>query len=422
MGQHTRPGHAWRGPVTAATGAAIVVTLLGVAANAAGSGYSPPCTDVESWECTQQRLGALESWAATAGFAHTAPIVTAPPTATSTVTRTLTSTTTTTAMATVTASPKSTATPTPTPAGTSEPVNNKASLPYSAGSFFTSELAGAPVDQRQTTAFRAFMAAHPDQKEVSYPLIRGVGGNRWGTVFAEGAASDPVWTLTGSVPTEVGHLETAGFHAPESLGAQLTGTSDSPFVVLDRASGFSVWAAKAVVVSDHTISVGAAGLFMHDSNGLDRRNPRSDSAVNFRSRGAIPDAMVIRQDLMTKAVASEGDLGHVLHLFFVETDSAAGHVHPMVGHESGKAGWGAAGQRIAVSATADLSGCSPHGLVLARTLQRHGAYLGDNAGGATSLKAQQDHEGTVWGSSLTAHELNGCVDWDDFVVIATGWQ
>jgi len=266
------------------------------------------------------------------------------------------------------------------------------------------------------------MAAHPDQKEVSYPLIRGVGGNRWGTVFADGAASDPVWKLTGSVPTEVGHLETTGFHAPESLGAQLTGTSDSPFVVLDRASGFSVWAAKAVVVSDHTISVGAAGLFMHDSNGLDRRNPRSDSAVNFRSRGAIPDAMVIRQDLMTKAVASGGDLGHVLHLFFVETDSAAGHVHPMVGHESGKAGWGAAGQRIAVSATADLSGCSPHGLVLARTLQRHGAYLGDNAGGATSLKAQQDHEGTVWGSSLTAHELNGCVDWDDFVVIATGWQ
>ena len=278
------------------------------------------------------------------------------------------------------------------------------------------------MDEGQTTAFRAFMATHPDQKETAYPLIRGVGGNKWGTVFVEGQASDPMWTLTGSVPDAVSQLETIGFHAPESLGEQLTGTSDSPFVVLDRASGFSVWAAKAVMVSDHTISVGAAGLFMHDSNGLDKRNPRSDSSVNFRSRGAIPDAMVIRHDLMSKAVASGGDLGHVLHLFFVETDSAAGHVHPMIGHESGKEGWGAEGQRIAVSPTADLSGCSPEGLVLARTLQRHGAYLGDNSGGATALKAQQDQGDALWGSSLTPDELGGCVDWEDFVVIATGWQ
>ena len=69
----------------------------------------------------------------------------------------------------------------------------------------------------------------------------------------------------------------------------------------------------------------------------------------------------------------------------------------MVGAESGKNGWGAEGQRLAVRPDADLSHCTPQGAVIARTLQRHGAYLGDNAGGATSLKAEQDDASSaVW--------------------------
>ena len=266
------------------------------------------------------------------------------------------------------------------------------------------------------------MKAHPDQRGTAYPLIRGPGGNSWGTAYAEGSAADPVWRLTGSVPSEVAVLRTQGFHAPESFGSMLTGTSDSPFVVVDRASGWSVWGAKASVTGDHVISVGAAGLFVHASNGLDRRSPFSDSAVNFRSRGAIPDAMVIRKDLVSWGVAMGGDLGHVLHLFMVETDSSAGYVHPMVGYESGKYGWGAEGQRIAIDPGVDLTtrGLSPEALVIARTLQRYGAYLGDNAGGPTSLKAEQESAGhPVWDGRLTADALRG-LSWDDFVVVSAG--
>ncbi len=294
-------------------------------------------------------------------------------------------------------------------------------LPYSDSSFFKSTVAGAPVDAAATAAFRAFMAGHPDQAGTGYPVIRGVDGNKWGVVYSEADGSDPIWRLTGSVPSEVARLSSIGFHAPESFGARLTGTSDSPFVVVDRASGITVWGAKASTAGNHVLTVGAAGLFEHASNGLDRRNPRSDSALNFRSRGAIPDAMVIRRDLMDRAIATGGDLGHVLHLFFVETDSAAGFVHPMVGAESGKSGWGAEGQRLAVRPDADLSGCSSQAAVIARTLQRHGTYLGDNAGGATSLKAEQDTAGgSVWGGTLHADELKGCISWADFVVVGAG--
>ena len=53
-------------------------------------------------------------------------------------------------------------------------------------------------------------------------------------------SGDPIWRLTGNVPREVSFLSTTGFHALRWLGAVLTGTSDSPFVVVDRASGVSV--------------------------------------------------------------------------------------------------------------------------------------------------------------------------------------
>lgn len=291
-------------------------------------------------------------------------------------------------------------------------------MAYSADSYFRSRVTGVPADPAATARFHQFMATHPDQVGTPYPVIRGAEGNAWGTAFAEGKASDPVWRLTGSVPGPVEDLRTTGFHAPEWFGAMLTGTSDSPFVVIDRASGVSVWAAKAEVVGDHLISVGAAGYFEHRSNGLDKRNPRSDSDRNFRSRGAIPDAMVIRKDAVYHAIRNGTSLGHVLHLFLVETDSAAGFTHPMTGAESGKYGFGAEGQRIAIRSDIDLSrrGLSPEGLVIARTLQEHGAYIGDNSGSLTALKAEQENGVRgVWGGRLTQDALRG-ITWNDFVV------
>jgi hypothetical protein len=263
---------------------------------------------------------------------------------------------------------------------------------------------------------RAFLKANPEQTDP-HPVLNGVGGNQWGMVYREGSATDPVWKLTGAVPTQVAFLSTTGFHAPADLADSITGTSDSPIVVMDRGTGMTVWAAKVAKGAGNTLTVGAAGAFMHDSNGLDRRRPEADSTINFRSRGAIPDAMVIRKDRLDWAVENNTDLGHVLHVFFVETNTAAGVKFPMVSQENGKTGWGAEGQRIAIDPAVDLTtrGLSPYGLAIARTLQRHGAYLGDNSGSGTALKLEQDQPAhRVWGDSISQHELAG-ITWADFV-------
>jgi hypothetical protein len=314
------------------------------------------------------------------------------------------------------------ATPTDTPTGTT-PAGGPF-LPYTAGSYFYSAPSDyGAIDPTLTSQMRSFMSSFADQKATPYPLLNGVGGNHWGMVYAEGSAGDPLWTLTGTLPTAVANrLSAVGFHAPAYLGDMLTGTSDSPFVVLDRVSGITIWGAGASKGAGNTIRVTAAGYFEHGSNGLDTRRPESDSTLNFRSRGVIPDSMVIRKDRLDWAVANHTDLGHVLEIFWPETDSSLGTRLPMVGAEGGKAGWGAEGQRIGIDPSINLAdrNCTPYARAIALTLQRHGAYLGDNSGGAAAFKMQQDTSAhPVWGASVQRNELSGCVSWPDFVAYST---
>lgn len=322
--------------------------------------------------------------------------------------------------ATATATPPTSPAASTTRPSRSAPPGDGPFLAYEPDSFFRSPLpATAPVDG--SSARGISLVKQHDVRD--YPRINGVEGNSWGMPFAMSSCSDPVWRLTGDVPAEAAHLRTEGFHAPARFAATLTGTSDSPLVVVDRCGnatmpdGFTLWAAKAVRGSGNTIQVGSAGAFDHTSNGLDQRNPASDSDVNFRSRGAIPDAMVIRDDLLSHAIDTGGDLGHVLHMFWWETDSAAGAVHPMTGAESGKSGFGAEGMRIRIrpDVRLDTRGCSPAGLAVARTLQHYGAYLGDNSGSSSALKAEQ-------GSTAITADALSCVTWDDFVFVQRGWE
>ncbi|MGH3470680.1 MAG: hypothetical protein ACRDPG_01370, partial [Nocardioidaceae bacterium] len=270
-----------------------------------------------------------------------------------------------------------------------------------------------------TRLFRQFMKTYPTQRGHRFPTINGTGANRWGTAYAMGLAHHPVWKLTGSIPPNLARLRRTGFHAPAWLGAVLTGTSDSPFCVVDRASGFTVFGTQAHVVAPRTIQVGSAGITYHHSNGLDHRNPRSNSRRNQTSRGRLSDAMVIRHDLFEYALKHGTDLGHVLHLYLCQTRSADGFRNPMVGDESGKNGFGAEGERIAIDPRVNLAkrGLSRSGLVIARTLQRHGCYFGDNSGSQSCLHAEQE-TGThrVWHGRLHQRSLRG-VTWDDFVVI-----
>ena len=297
-------------------------------------------------------------------------------------------------------------------------------FPYSADSFFRSRVTGAPIDAARTSQFHAFMASHPDQAGIDWPKIN--LNPDWAMSYHVGNATDPVWRLAGgnTADSRLAVLQTQGFHMADAVADTFpTGTQDRPGVMVDPVFGYTVQFADAVVnKATRTITVSNAGIMWHGSNGLDGRNPNSNDKRNFTSRGRIPDAMVIRRDQLDRAAANGTGLGHVLHLFFVETNTSDGVVHPMTGSESGKAGWGAEGERIRIRPDVDLQarGLTGAALVIARTLQENGAYIGDNSGSSTQIKASQP--GAYTGTNLATDALRGKISWADFEVLPRGWQ
>jgi hypothetical protein len=301
-------------------------------------------------------------------------------------------------------------------------------VPYTPDSYFRKPVAGLPVDATRTASFRTFMKTNPDQRSVTYPTITGQGTNPWGTTEHVGVATDPIWKLRNPT-TDTKILATQGWHMADSVADRIpTGTQDRPFLIVDRIFGYSLFCGDVVPdKSTRTITVGASAIFWHSSNGLDRRNPRTNDKRNYCSRGRIPDAMLIRPDLVRSGIANGTGLGHVLQMFLVATDArtfGTGYVHPMVGCEQRHIdGWGAEGERIAIRPDLDLKsrGLTDAALVVARTLQQHGAYIGDNSGSGSTLKGAQSTATykPYAGTNLTRDCLKGKITWDDFVVIAS---
>ena len=293
-------------------------------------------------------------------------------------------------------------------------------LPYGRRSYFRRPLRDPRINWDRTRTFRAFMASHPDQRDFDHPRLNGLDDNPWGTPYAMGRAKHPIWRLTGDLNEEVARLGRRGFHAPAWLGRVLTGTSDSPLCVVDRASGFTMFCNNAERVGRREIRGDAVSIFFHDSNGLDQRHRRSNSSRNFSSRGRIPDAMVIREDLVSHGIANDTDLGHVLHMFFVETRTRDGHKGPMINEEDDNYGFGAQGERIAIDPRINLRRrrLSPSAMVIARTLQNHGCYLGDNSGSQSALKMEQENDvRPVWRGHRLHRDSLRALSWKDFVVL-----
>lgn len=298
--------------------------------------------------------------------------------------------------------------------------------PYTPDSFFKSRADRLPTDDARTQRFRDFMRTFPDQVKsgdwpkvnvspdwaMSYHLERKVG------------AASPVWRLVGgntSVP-QLRVLASQGFHMPDEVADTFpVSTADRPGLMIDRRFGYTAQFADAVPdKAARTIEVSNAEIMWHDSNGIDGRSKavRGDPR-NYTSRGRIIDAMVVRRDLLDWAVANGTGLGHVLHLFHVETEDA--FCHPMIAAE-GQSGFGAEGERIRIDPSVDLAarGLTGAALALARTLQQHGCYLGDNSGSGSQIKASQ--KSAYAGTNLDTDCLRGKVRWDDFEVVERGAQ
>jgi hypothetical protein len=295
-------------------------------------------------------------------------------------------------------------------------------VPYTSDSFFRSHVEGAPIDAARTDTFHTFMATFADQQAVTWPKVN--MNDNWAMSYAVSTAADPVWKLTGTVPPAVAMLNNQGFHMPDSMADTFpTGPQDRPGLVVDTALGYSVLFADAVPnKTTRTISVSSAGMFWHSSNGLDKRNPKTNDTRNWVSRGRIPDAMTIRRDLLDYAVANNTGLGHVLHLYLAETRTADGYCHPLVRAENNQFGFGAEGERLRIAPGIDLAarGLTGAALAVARTLQQNGCYIGDNSGCSSAIKASQSFHYT--GTNLTTDCLKGMLSWQDFQVVQRGWQ
>lgn len=313
-------------------------------------------------------------------------------------------------------------------------------LPYTADSFFKSTVAGAPIDAALTSKFQYFMANQEDQAGINFPKVNlndGWSGHNWVS-----KSTDPIWKLTGTNGSmsdpALAIVKSQGVHLADSVWDTVpTGTQDRLLVIQDKVFGYTVQCADVVGnKTTRTWSASNCGIMWHSSNGLDRDNPLSNDQRNFTSRGRIPDSMQVPRSEIDAAVDAGTGLGHVMQMFFVATCGKDGHVHPMSGEEGSKICWTgqpidgpdndggifAEGTRLRIKPSVDLAarGLTGAALVIAKTLQQNGTYIGDNSGAATQLKIgpPSDYVGT----NLSTNVFSGKISWTDFEVIQPGWQ
>lgn len=270
---------------------------------------------------------------------------------------------------------------------------------YTTDAYLYARADALTVDTARTTAFRNFMATHPEQKATKYVKINGITAtNPWGTTYHHATtAGDPIWKAVGGTSPLTKLLNTQGVHIPDATLKRVpTGTQDRPMLIVDEVFGYSAFFADVKPnAANHTFTCSNAALYWHTSNGLDGRNPKSNDKRNYNSRGRIPDAMCIPGAEIKAAAAAGTDLGRKLQIFHVETRTTDGYTHPMVGCENGKNGFGAEGELLRLKPSIDYKalGASGAQLSLLWTMQRRGMYFGDNSGSSARLKGEQGAPG-----------------------------
>lgn len=325
--------------------------------------------------------------------------------------------------------------------------NDNGFVPYGETSLFQTPLPDAAPVSPDNAYFVSWEKAH---EPFNYWKLR-VTSKQYAMNFAQGVCTDPVFTLQSTAKTQPGQdfLKTVGFHAPRAVFENMVQNSDSPLVIQDRCGnsarpgGFTVMAANVLYDGTQVIKSGGDGVLTGGAfdwryNGLDYRAPSSNApdGASAVSRGRIPEAFFIRDELLRRAAvnggtgvvhpgAVPGTLGHTLEVFFLETNTSAGVQEPMIGAEGGNVGCGgsahpticAEGQRVRIKAgIAPPVGCTGYPLVVWKTLQAYGGYIGDNSGSGSGIKAEA---GTTL---LTNPGLQYCMTLDQLQILTKGYN
>lgn len=282
---------------------------------------------------------------------------------------------------------------------------------FTADSFWNMALPDDAPEDPRSAEFLGWLAGH-----TGGFLLSGLGQNRWGMPCFDASRSDPTWEVSLANPTQQSRpILEDGLRAPERALTALTGTADSPIVILDRARGYQValWQTSADTSGFRAVD---AAIYWDDSNGLapGDENPDGDPR-NHGHRGVAPSTMLIRRPEIDHGI------DHVLKAAIPGT--AEWHVRPMVGHEPNRGGVIGQGMRLRIRADVDLDryDLSAPALTIARALQRYGAIVGDNSGAdRIVLKVEQDI-GQWSGVDLQIDSL-AAIPVEDLVFVRAGWQ
>jgi hypothetical protein len=282
---------------------------------------------------------------------------------------------------------------------------------FTADSFWNRRLPDdAPLDDR-SDGFIAWLRDHTNGF-----LITGLEGNPWGMPFFEATDADPTWPVSLEVENpQVEPLLHEGLRAPYRTVTALTGTGDSPLVILDADRGYQA-ALWQTVFDGSSFSATAASIYWADSNGLQPGDTNPDGDPRNRGhRGVAPSTMFVRRSQIARR-----RIDHVLKVAIPGT--AEWHVRPMIRHEEGQGGLIGEGMRLRIRPDVDLATyeLSRPALTIARALQRYGAIIGDNSGAESiALKVEQD-TGQWAGVDLSADSLRS-IPFDDLVFVQGGW-
>ncbi len=198
-------------------------------------------------------------------------------------------------------------------------------------------------------------------------------------------------------------------------------TSDAAMTVYDMESRYVCGLHRASYDSESdTWSAGGGDCYSLDSNGLHGSLPQSDHSTNSGHRGISSSIVGVRWDEYEAR-----EINHVLELFVHTTKCQ--HVFPMVGDECGTDAEHAPpeGTRIRIKGSINLLELrlSPAALMIARTLKKYGAVIGDQSGGAATLKVENtvaQGRGHLWDGVLSVDSLEA-IPFDSFEVIRLGY-
>lgn len=231
--------------------------------------------------------------------------------------------------------------------------------------------------------------------------LAGAGESPWGHPIYWADRHDQEYYLRGVNHTRFPELN--DLRVPTD--AQPASNNDGTMSIFDRGRDYVVALTNAEYdPADDEWSASGATVTYLDSNGLHAGTGRSDDPRNLGAhRGNNGATMAVRWDMVRA-----GRVPHVLKIAS-GPEVADRAVFPMVGSDGDYRGSDPAvppqGLRLRIKPTIDLEDLNlhPQALIIARALQRYGAYIGDS-GGVTALKLENtmaEGRGQQWDLSST---------------------